>query len=352
MAIYNGRILMRKGNEADFDPEKMMAGEWAISLDKGIVRMCIQAGVCIRMATYEAFEEDMLVVENILKECKTIEEAVRRINTEINAKVDAVVEYVGQAKTYRDEAEQFRNEAKAFRDNAEQITGIGIATTKNVGIVRPDGTTITVDEDGTIHSSATGGTQDYTDLINKPKINGVELNGDITSEDLNIKSTDSVELTQADYDALPDTKYTDGINYYITDAGADSITASNVGFNDSVTQLGVTTTQKAIEKVNEKVGTVSDSLTIGGFIKCLRIPIHLTSNGTNLNKTSFFLTEIKNDVTAILSYTIENVSTYGDVTAFSACFSGNTHGYFVALSKDGYVVPDMDLTLCIYYIGK
>lgn len=253
---------MRKGNEVDFDPEKMMAGEWAISLDKGIVRMCIQAGVCIRMATYEAFEEDMVVIENILKECQTIEEAVIRIREEINKyidkKIDVVVEYVGQAKTYRDEAEQFRNEAKAFRDNAEQIAGIGIATTEKVGIVRPDGTTIRVDVDGTIH--ADNGTVDYTELINKPKINGVELNGDITSEDLNIKSTDSVELTQAQYDALPDTKYTDGINYYITDAGADSITASNVGFNDSVTQLGATTTQKAIEKVNEKVGIVSESL--------------------------------------------------------------------------------------------
>ena len=59
MAIYNGRILMRKGNEADFDPEKMMSGEWSVSLDKGIVRICLQAGNCIRMATYETFEEDM-----------------------------------------------------------------------------------------------------------------------------------------------------------------------------------------------------------------------------------------------------------------------------------------------------
>ena len=125
MAIYNGRILMRKGNEADFDPEKMMAGEWAVSLDKRIVRMCVQAGICIRMATYEAFEEDMAQIKNILAECKTIEEAVRRINTEINAKVNAVVEYVGQAKTYRDEAKAFRNEAEQFKNEAFNTTPSG-----------------------------------------------------------------------------------------------------------------------------------------------------------------------------------------------------------------------------------
>lgn len=53
-----------------------------------------------------------------------------------------------------------------------------IATTSKAGIVKPDGTTITVDADGTIHSvGGTGGTSDYTDLTNKPQINGHELTG-------------------------------------------------------------------------------------------------------------------------------------------------------------------------------
>ena len=119
MAIYNGRILMRKGNEADFDPEKMMAGEWAISTDKRIVRMCVQAGVCIRMATYEAFEEDMEQIENILKECQDIEEAVSRINTEVSEKLNAVIEYVAQAKGYRDEAKSFRDKAEQYKNDAQ-----------------------------------------------------------------------------------------------------------------------------------------------------------------------------------------------------------------------------------------
>lgn len=134
MAIYNGRILIRKGNEADFDPSKMMAGEWAVSLDKGIVRICLQAGKCIRMATYEAFEEDMQAVENVLLQCQSIEEAVRRINEEVSTKLNAVAEYVEQAKTYRDEAKAFRDEAEQLKNEAQAFTPegylelVGVAT--------------------------------------------------------------------------------------------------------------------------------------------------------------------------------------------------------------------------------
>ena len=178
MALYSGRLLMRGGNESDFDPDKMIPREWAVSTDRKIVRICVEPGMCIRMATYEAFEEDMVLVENILKECQSVEEAVTRINTEINAKVDAVVEYVGQAKTYRDEAKQFRDEAEAFKNQAGEIAGIDIATTEKAGVVKPDGETIRVDEDGTIHADA--GTVDYTELENKLSINGTELEGNKT----------------------------------------------------------------------------------------------------------------------------------------------------------------------------
>lgn len=318
MAIYNGRILMRKGSEADFDASKLYAGEWAVSLDEGIVRIGLEAGKVIRMATYEAFEEDMKQIEAILLECQTIEEAVRRINTEINAKVDAVVEYVGQAKTYRDEAKTFRDEAEAFKNQAGEIAGIGIATTEKAGIVKPDGTSITVDADGTIHSvGGSGGTSNYNDLTNKPKINGVELVGDVstddlnidvgtvdytdlqnkptingveitgnlTSDDLNIKAGDnSVELTQAEYDALPDSKYTDGVTYYITDAGEESITASNVGFDNSVSGLEATTVQGAIDKVNDS---------LRGLIKSTTISLTTDGNGMATPSVSMSVNDYK-----------------------------------------------------------
>ena len=52
-------IQMRRGLRADFDPAKMLPGEWAVAIDEDtqnqIVWMCFKAGVVKRMGTYEDF---------------------------------------------------------------------------------------------------------------------------------------------------------------------------------------------------------------------------------------------------------------------------------------------------------
>ena len=54
-------IQMRKGLKADFDPTKMLPGEWAVSIDSDtsnqIVWMCFAAGGVKRMGTYEDFKD-------------------------------------------------------------------------------------------------------------------------------------------------------------------------------------------------------------------------------------------------------------------------------------------------------
>lgn len=104
-------IQVRRGNEADFDAEKMLPGEWAVSLDTKYVRMCFSPGVCLRMATYEAFEADMAQIQAILEEAQTIEEAIQRVSVEVSEKAVLVEEYTAEAKLYRDEAKQYRDEA-------------------------------------------------------------------------------------------------------------------------------------------------------------------------------------------------------------------------------------------------
>lgn len=47
-----------------------------------------------------------------------------------------------------------------------------------------------------------GGTTDYEELDNKPKINGVTLTGNKTSEDLHIDACDCDELTTGQVNAL------------------------------------------------------------------------------------------------------------------------------------------------------
>lgn len=71
-------MQMRQGNEEDFDPDQMTAGEWAVSKDVKYVRMCFMPGFCLRMATYEAFEQDMKEIQLILATCQDIQAAVER----------------------------------------------------------------------------------------------------------------------------------------------------------------------------------------------------------------------------------------------------------------------------------
>lgn len=69
-------IQMRHGAEDDFDADQMTAGEWAVSTDAKYVRMCFSPGIVRRMATYEAFEEDMKIIQQILATCQDIQVAV------------------------------------------------------------------------------------------------------------------------------------------------------------------------------------------------------------------------------------------------------------------------------------
>lgn len=115
-------IRMRRGNEADFDPEKMLPGEWAVSTDTKYVRMCFAPGIVLRMATYEAFESDMAEIRKILLECQSIQTAVELIQNNVTNSELVIENYVKEAKQYRDEAEQYRNETEQFRNEAFSTT--------------------------------------------------------------------------------------------------------------------------------------------------------------------------------------------------------------------------------------
>lgn len=54
-----------------------------------------------------------------------------------------------------------------------------------------------INGDKTLYGNVTlGGTYDYNDLYNKPKINGVTLEGDKTSEEINIKALTNLEIEE------------------------------------------------------------------------------------------------------------------------------------------------------------
>lgn len=114
MALNSGKILMRRGQEVNFDPSKMTPGEWAVSLDSKYVRMCFSPGVCVRMATYDAFEADMEQMRNILQECKSIEEFVERVYNEIkNIVIDVERVELASANALKSEQNALKSETNA-----------------------------------------------------------------------------------------------------------------------------------------------------------------------------------------------------------------------------------------------
>lgn len=299
-------IRMRTGNEEKFDAGKMVPGEWAVSTDTKYVRMCFAPGVVARMATYEAFEADMVQIQTILATCQDIQEAVEAFaelaeqhaaqaaTYSVESKswavggtalrtgedTDNAKYYAQQAETSASNAEtsaqraiiseqsaadsalsakdsaasadlnagiasskaadaktlaetasvkavealdsatsastfatEARNSALVSAENAqnasndadraeaaaqqaESIANIGIATIEIAGIVKPDGTSVIVDEDGTLHSQGgSAGTIDYNELENKPFIDGVELQGNKSLDDLGIQPKGEYALT-------------------------------------------------------------------------------------------------------------------------------------------------------------
>lgn len=102
-------IQMRRGLEEDFDSDQMTAGEWAVSTDTRYVRMCFAPGIVIRMATYEAFEEDMKEIQMILATCQDIQAAV-------DAMAEVAEQHKNDAANYSLLSESFAHGNTGVRD--------------------------------------------------------------------------------------------------------------------------------------------------------------------------------------------------------------------------------------------
>ena len=78
------------------------------------------------------------------------------------------------------------------------LTSVATMSENVLGIGKPDGTTITVDADGTMHSVGSGesGTTNYNALTNKPSIEGKTLSGNKTLEELGIQAVGDYATTE------------------------------------------------------------------------------------------------------------------------------------------------------------
>lgn len=156
------------------------------------------------------------------------------LESQVSAENDASV-----AETSADSALASAIRAEAAAERAEAISGIDIATTEKVGIVKPDGTTITVDADGTIHGSAsitvdnTLSTNSTNPIANNAVANAVEsLNTsiqNITNGTTQVGNAETLDGHEADYFA----PLADLANYI---AKADKPTGTYTGNGDATTR--------------------------------------------------------------------------------------------------------------------
>lgn len=153
------------------------------------------------------------------------------------------------------QAKQYRDEAKQYRDEVQAVVEVDIATTEIAGLVKPDGTTITVDADGTIHSLGGQGTVDYTELKNKPSINGVELSGDKTFEELGFEGT-------KDYEVLENKPCIEGVE---------------LSGDKTLDELGIAS-KEVLDKTVFKVDTIIEKADLGIKETAIGEEIHLTDS--------------------------------------------------------------------------
>lgn len=160
-------IQTRRGLEADFDPSKMLPGEWAVSLDTKYVRMCFSPGLVYRMATYESFEEDMIQIQQILATCEDIQTAVEAFEAlaeqHANDAAASATASANSSTAASDSATlseswaiggtgsrtgEDTNNAKYWCEQASAIANIDIATNTTVGIVKGNEGEINIDVGG------------------------------------------------------------------------------------------------------------------------------------------------------------------------------------------------------------
>ena len=104
------------------------------------------------------------------------------------------------------------------------------------------------------------GTTDAATNINYDNSKGAIKAGNVQGaiDEIMETTSQSRNLTQAEYDALPDTKYTDGIEYFITDA--EPLDASTIAYDNTTSKMTATNVQAGIDELNSNLTQVQSQI--------------------------------------------------------------------------------------------
>ena len=131
-------IQMRRGNYADFDASKMVAGEFGICLDNGYVYITLSAGNAVRLGTADTIEDALALVQQYSESASQSadnasasatssgESAVAAETNAENAEAWAVGKRSGidveeDDDTYHNNAKYYAEQAEHFSENATYL---------------------------------------------------------------------------------------------------------------------------------------------------------------------------------------------------------------------------------------
>ena len=137
------------------------------------------------------------------------------------------------------------------------------------------------------------GTTDAATNINYDNSKGAIKAGNVQGaiDEIMETTSQSRNLTQAEYDALPDTKYTDGIEYFITDA--EPLDASTIAYDNTASKMTATNVQAGIDELNGKLtntytflygnyfaANVTNTIELKDDFKNYKLLLFVCNNGT------------------------------------------------------------------------
>lgn len=208
------------------------------------------------------------------------------------------------------------------------ITEIPIGSSETVGGVKADGSTTTIDDDGTIHATggSGSGTSDYNALSNRPSIEGVTLSGNKTLSELGIQPEGTYLIEETD-PTVPD---------WAKAGSKPSYTADEVGADKSGTA------ESKVSAHNTSTDSHSDiRLLIEGLQS--KVNAVLDSDDETLDQMSEIVAYIKDNKELIEAITTDKVSVSDIVNNLTTNVSDKplsaAQGVALKALIDGIVVP-------------
>lgn len=255
-------IRVRRGLLDEFDPSKLLSGEWAVSIDadtgKQQVFMCFGAGLTKRMGTYDDFQ-DMIeeisadILEEYKEELDKIKTAVEGIAQDVSDDKDEVVVIqtnitdvlMPQIQAYVESAKGYSDLAGEYKDDAVQAVEYAKAeVTKASGFA-----------DNALESAELS--SDYATLAESYTHGNGTREGDAT-DNAKYYMEQAKAAAGGDYIATSEKGVSGGVatlddNGKVPDNQLPEIAtdAEHITFDDSVVELGVDNVQDAIDTLNK-----------------------------------------------------------------------------------------------------